>query len=363
MSVYDAACGGYRVFIGALGAATGKGHLIKDLQKYGQVLDLWLARNPPGYAYVVYSKAREAESLVRERNGRMLAGRRVRVEHARPYFSRSATSILPFHLIASRLRRNSKLRSRQRSWSPSNARARGHGIMRSSFKRNSESLRCSSTSSTSRTPSRSETQRRNNSSDKRRKRYKHRCGRKKRNPSRSRSSSRSSSSCWSSSRSRPTSRHRSKRSDTDVSVKYFKCKGRQQNKSQLSPSTKIADISTGIESWTTDEDLPNIELNDAAPSAKKSVNSEITISENTMSQPPPELVSSAVTTSTSADTEGSLHGQESQCHIQSATQKISDKLNEPLFNGSNQNQNETALCRHVPNTTETQPPPKNSFPT
>lgn len=44
MSVYDPACGGYRVFIGALGASTGKGHLIKDLQKYGKVLDLWLAR-------------------------------------------------------------------------------------------------------------------------------------------------------------------------------------------------------------------------------------------------------------------------------------------------------------------------------
>ncbi|XP_046337261.2 serine/arginine-rich splicing factor 7-like isoform X1 [Haliotis rufescens] len=387
MSVYDPACGGYRVFIGALGASTGKGHLIKDLQKYGKVLDLWLARNPPGYAYVVYSKGREAESLVRERNGRMLAGRRVRVEHARPYFSRSTTSTLPFHLIASRLRRKSKSRPRQKSRSPRNSQTRGHSTLRSPCKCKCERFRCSSSSSTSRTPPRTETQHssRQNSPEKRRKRYKHQCGRKKRHQSRSRSSSSSSpssrsrsrsrihstssSSSRSSSRSRSTSRHRSKRSDTDVSVKYFKCRGRRRHKSPVSPVTAIADKYTGIESWTTDEDLPNLELFEAPLGTKDSAASDITNTENKMSRHGPEPVPSAVMSSTSTDIKNCMTRADSslqrqivtettyQCHIQRATQNILDKQNEQLLNGSSQN--DTVLRVPVLNTNSSSATPTN----
>lgn len=120
---YDRNFGGYRVFCGDLGmlhhvfwnlmssrrmirwtlfsgSRTNKFDLEKEFDSFGPLVDCWVARNPPGFAFIVYKHADDAERAVEELDGRwvmvfcwkvfhlfsirMICGRRVRVEHARP---------------------------------------------------------------------------------------------------------------------------------------------------------------------------------------------------------------------------------------------------------------------------------------
>lgn len=53
-----------------------------ELEKYGEVVDVWIARNPPGFAFVEYVKSQDAEKAVRALDGVTVCGSRVRVEFA-----------------------------------------------------------------------------------------------------------------------------------------------------------------------------------------------------------------------------------------------------------------------------------------
>ena len=44
MAIYDQNHGGYRVFIGDLGAKVGKYDIERELDYYGNILDVWVAR-------------------------------------------------------------------------------------------------------------------------------------------------------------------------------------------------------------------------------------------------------------------------------------------------------------------------------
>lgn len=44
MAIFDKSHGGYRVFIGDLGSRVGKLDLERELNYYGTVIDVWLAR-------------------------------------------------------------------------------------------------------------------------------------------------------------------------------------------------------------------------------------------------------------------------------------------------------------------------------
>ncbi|CAF3453955.1 unnamed protein product [Rotaria sp. Silwood1] len=81
---YDRNFGGYRVFCGDLGSRTNKFELEREFDAFGPLVDCWVARNPPGFAFIVYKHADDAERAVEELDGRTICGRRVRVEHARP---------------------------------------------------------------------------------------------------------------------------------------------------------------------------------------------------------------------------------------------------------------------------------------
>jgi len=89
---YDRNFGGYRVFCGDLGSRTNKFELEKEFDTFGPLVDCWVARNPPGFAFIVYKHADDAERAVEELDGRTICGRRVRVEHARPTGSKKGAS-------------------------------------------------------------------------------------------------------------------------------------------------------------------------------------------------------------------------------------------------------------------------------
>jgi len=89
---YDRNFGGYRVFCGDLGSRTNKFELEKEFDAFGPLVDCWVARNPPGFAFIVYKHADDAERAVEELDGRTICGRRVRVEHARPTGNKKGAS-------------------------------------------------------------------------------------------------------------------------------------------------------------------------------------------------------------------------------------------------------------------------------
>ncbi|KAF6029469.1 hypothetical protein EB796_012232 [Bugula neritina] len=105
MAVYDPHFGGYRVFVGDLGHQTTRYDIEREYERYGQLIDVWVARNPPGFAFIVFKHVEECERAVRKSHGRRLCGRRVRVEYARPFDDRSE-------------KQKDSIRSRHRSRSP-----------------------------------------------------------------------------------------------------------------------------------------------------------------------------------------------------------------------------------------------------
>merc|ERR1711962_1112794 len=73
-----------RLFIGGLGDNVDRRDLEREFGTWGHVEDCFVARNPPGFAFVVYEKSRDAEKAIKEMDGAMVCGSKVRVEHARP---------------------------------------------------------------------------------------------------------------------------------------------------------------------------------------------------------------------------------------------------------------------------------------
>ncbi|KAK2575877.1 hypothetical protein KPH14_007248 [Odynerus spinipes] len=77
MSRYPSDC---KVYVGDLGSSATKQELEDAFSYYGPLRNVWVARNPPGFAFVEFEAARDAEDAVRGLDGRTICGRRVRVE-------------------------------------------------------------------------------------------------------------------------------------------------------------------------------------------------------------------------------------------------------------------------------------------
>ncbi|KAG1942744.1 serine/arginine-rich splicing factor 3b [Pimephales promelas] len=69
-----------KVYVGNLGNTGNKTELERAFGYYGPLRSVWVARNPPGFAFVEFEDARDAADAVRELDGRTLCGCRVRVE-------------------------------------------------------------------------------------------------------------------------------------------------------------------------------------------------------------------------------------------------------------------------------------------
>jgi len=69
-----------KVYVGDLGSSASKQDLEDAFSPYGRLSNVWVARNPPGFAFVEFEDNRDAEDAVRALDGRNICGRRVRVE-------------------------------------------------------------------------------------------------------------------------------------------------------------------------------------------------------------------------------------------------------------------------------------------
>ncbi|XP_034956910.1 serine/arginine-rich splicing factor 7-like [Zootoca vivipara] len=69
-----------KVFVGNLGTGAGKAELERAFSYYGPLQKVWIARNPPGFAFVNFEDPKDAEEAVRGLDGKVFCGSRVRVE-------------------------------------------------------------------------------------------------------------------------------------------------------------------------------------------------------------------------------------------------------------------------------------------
>ncbi|CAG0887931.1 unnamed protein product [Darwinula stevensoni] len=73
----DLAC---KVYIGNLDRGTSKYDLEDVFRRFGPMKNVWVARSPPGFAFVQFEDPRDAEDAVRALDGTRLRGSRIRVE-------------------------------------------------------------------------------------------------------------------------------------------------------------------------------------------------------------------------------------------------------------------------------------------
>ncbi|KRT80475.1 RNA binding protein [Oryctes borbonicus] len=100
---WDLSC---KVYVGNLGSSASKHEIESAFCKYGPLRNVWVARNPPGFAFVEFEDPRDAEDAVRGLDGTRCCGTRVRVEMSNgrsrrgggrrgpPRFSRAAPLLL-----------------------------------------------------------------------------------------------------------------------------------------------------------------------------------------------------------------------------------------------------------------------------
>ncbi|XP_037090727.1 RNA-binding protein 1-like isoform X2 [Pollicipes pollicipes] len=69
-----------KVYVGNLGNSAAKNELEASFSKYGNLRNVWIARNPPGFAFVEFEDPRDAEDACRALDGTRMCGERVRVE-------------------------------------------------------------------------------------------------------------------------------------------------------------------------------------------------------------------------------------------------------------------------------------------
>lgn len=61
-----------KVYVGDLGNHARKNELEDSFSYYGPLRSVWIARNPPGFAFVEFESARDAEDAVRGLDGRIV---------------------------------------------------------------------------------------------------------------------------------------------------------------------------------------------------------------------------------------------------------------------------------------------------
>ena len=74
---WDSKC---KVYVGGLRDDANRYDLEDAFAKYGPVKNVWVARRPPGFAFVEMQESRDADDAVRGLDGTRVCGSRVKVE-------------------------------------------------------------------------------------------------------------------------------------------------------------------------------------------------------------------------------------------------------------------------------------------
>lgn len=69
-----------KVYVGGLTRTANREEIERAFGHYGKLKNVFVARNPPGFAFVEFDEPQDAEDSVRALDGRLVCGVRVRVE-------------------------------------------------------------------------------------------------------------------------------------------------------------------------------------------------------------------------------------------------------------------------------------------
>lgn len=75
---------GTRVHVGSLSTSTTLGELKEEFCRFGEILDAWMARSQPCFAFIVFRKRTQAIKAIQRMDGETLRNQRIRVTMARP---------------------------------------------------------------------------------------------------------------------------------------------------------------------------------------------------------------------------------------------------------------------------------------
>jgi len=114
-----------KVYVGNLPIDAAESEIEYVFSKYGSLKNVWVARNPPGFAFVEFEDSRDAKDAVKGLNSTKICGRRVKVEMSTGKSNVTKGSHGSNRHTSSRSRRRSRSRSPRKSRSRSNSRPRG----------------------------------------------------------------------------------------------------------------------------------------------------------------------------------------------------------------------------------------------
>ena len=66
----------FQIYVGGLGNNVSKYELEDIFNRYGKLKNVWVARNPPGFAFVEFEDERDAEDAVKALDGTRICGNR-----------------------------------------------------------------------------------------------------------------------------------------------------------------------------------------------------------------------------------------------------------------------------------------------
>ena len=59
-----------RVHVADIGQSVTQGEIEKAFKKFGEIEEVWMAKNPPCFSFIVFKNKDDAEEAIREMNGR-----------------------------------------------------------------------------------------------------------------------------------------------------------------------------------------------------------------------------------------------------------------------------------------------------
>ncbi|XP_054714381.1 RNA-binding protein Rsf1-like [Uloborus diversus] len=71
------------VYVGGLSEDVQKEDLEREFGKYGTLTKVWVARNPPGFAFIEFEDDQDANEAIKELNGATINGSEIRVDISR----------------------------------------------------------------------------------------------------------------------------------------------------------------------------------------------------------------------------------------------------------------------------------------
>ena len=72
-----------RIYVGNLDTRATERDVEKEFGHYGRLREVWVARTPPGFAFVEFEDGRDAADAVKHMDGRRILNQRIRCEPAR----------------------------------------------------------------------------------------------------------------------------------------------------------------------------------------------------------------------------------------------------------------------------------------